>query len=914
MTFTRSAAVMWLAFRLCGCGDVDRPPQPLQQGGVAAETIAPHNLATYPIDRSGTTWIASHPSLPFTAVFEHDAVVFHGVQGHTSWDVPLARARIDCEPSGAIRPAERRDGPVAVTHRSANDDDRVWYTHGGEQLVSWYRMREAGLEQGFTVSREPDCVAPTGILTVRLSVGPEMVAVPSPAHERVTLRTAAGNDVATYSEVSALDASGRALEARLHAEPGAILVRIDACDADYPIEIDPLVATLQTKLVPSPVIGGNELGSAVAVSGDVAAMGHRGALHPSNSNIAWYGATYVFRRTSGAWQHEETLRPDADTVSVEFGASVALDGSWLYVGAPLDRTLGNGTGAVYVFAYEGGSWQKKSKLHAGDAAVDAGFGGRLALQGDRMLIGAVPYLGNDPCGAYLFERAGTTWTQSLKLNVPDGDSGNKCSVALDGDTAVVGVGGMDYASVWDAGSAFVFRKSSSSWPRTAQLTASDPGTSDHFGTAVGVAGDWIVVGAPLKHGPAGIGQGAVYAFSRSGASWTQTKQIFGDGAGSNDQFGLSVLFARDMLLVGSHAMEVSVYWPTGGDWTRRGLLSELNPTFGNALAMSGSTVLVGEGGYVYRLLRQAGDPCTVPEDCSTGFCADGVCCDVACAAPGVVDCLACSKAAGGAKDGVCGVAKAGVICRAAEGACDEPETCDGTGQICPDDRLVPTGEVCRPAAGECDHAEACKGNSKACPTDLKIPAGQVCRASRGDCDLPDTCDGKSSTCEDNVREAGLVCRPSVDICDEEESCNGSDGVCPPDAPKRLGTPCREAADECDRAETCDGWSVQCPADELRPAGQICRFHVSWCDVDETCDGIQPACPEDAIKVNGSPCPSGSCTDGLCYTSRQPAIGEDKSSCGCEVAGSRRRLPTWWLGVAGLLLSRRRRPKGNPSRE
>src|SRR5262249_52511827 len=69
--------------------------------------------------------------------------------------------------------------------------------------------------------------------------------------------------------------------------------------------------------------------------------------------------------------------------------------------------------------------------------------------------------------------------------------------------------------------------------------------------------------------------------------------------------------------------------------------------------------------------------CTLGSDCPTGFCADGVCCDSACGGSDPGDCQACSVAAGAARNGVCGQALIGTVCRPAAGVCDLPEVCDG---------------------------------------------------------------------------------------------------------------------------------------------------------------------------------------------------------------------------------------------
>ena len=70
------------------------------------------------------------------------------------------------------------------------------------------------------------------------------------------------------------------------------------------------------------------------------------------------------------------------------------------------------------------------------------------------------------------------------------------SVAVDGDTVVVGAPGDDDNNASGSGSVYVFTKDTDGvWNQT-KLTASDPAYNDGFGGSVGIDGDTIVVGAP----------------------------------------------------------------------------------------------------------------------------------------------------------------------------------------------------------------------------------------------------------------------------------------------------------------------------------------------------------------------------------------------------------------------------------
>ena len=138
-----------------------------------------------------------------------------------------------------------------------------------------------------------------------------------------------------------------------------------------------------------------------------------------------------------------------------FGQSVAIDGDTAVVGARRDDDGGSSSGSAYVYTRSGTTWTQQQKLVASDASASAGFGGSVAIDGDTIVIGANGDQGSG--SAYVFTRSGTTWTQSQKLTASDpaNDAEFGIHVGIDGDTAVVGAY-LDDTSVAGSGSAYVF--------------------------------------------------------------------------------------------------------------------------------------------------------------------------------------------------------------------------------------------------------------------------------------------------------------------------------------------------------------------------------------------------------------------------------------------------------------------------
>ena len=76
----------------------------------------------------------------------------------------------------------------------------------------------------------------------------------------------------------------------------------------------------------------------------------------------------------------------------------------------------------------------------------------------------------------------------------------------------------------DQGSAYIFVRSGATWSEQQKLTASDGAASDQFGWSVAISGDTAIIGAYLDDIGTNNDQGSAYIFVRSGTVWSQQQQ------------------------------------------------------------------------------------------------------------------------------------------------------------------------------------------------------------------------------------------------------------------------------------------------------------------------------------------------------------------------------------------------------
>ena len=271
------------------------------------------------------------------------------------------------------------------------------------------------------------------------------------------------------------------------------------------------------KLTASDAAAGDYFGWSVAISGDTVIVGAHQDDHLAGGNNS--GSAYVFRRDVGGvdnWGEVKKLTAFDAGVDDLFGRSVTISGDTAIVGAERDKDAGNDSGSAYVFQRDAGgagNWGLVVKLTASDAATKDRFGRWVDINGDTAVVGA--YFAGGSGSAYVFQRdvgGADNWGEVEKLTASDAALGDRFGVSVDinGDTVIVGA----YFTDGSSGSAYVFRRDAGgvdNWGEVKKLNASDTAAEDSFGSSVAISGDTAIVGAG-GNDDAGNMSGSAYVY------------------------------------------------------------------------------------------------------------------------------------------------------------------------------------------------------------------------------------------------------------------------------------------------------------------------------------------------------------------------------------------------------------------
>jgi hypothetical protein len=241
-------------------------------------------------------------------------------------------------------------------------------------------------------------------------------------------------------------------------------------------------------------------GAAVAIQGDSLFIGAPQAYVREFS--VGEGTVHVYERHGGTWMATDTLTASDAARGDAFGASLAVDGGTLLVGAPGDDGDSfDEAGSVYVFDQVGGAWVESQKLTVADPGPPyGGFGHAVDIKGNALVIGALRVTEDlEPIGfAYIFEKPGGTWQPVHEIREfgcnPFGNSLGG-SVAITTGLAIVGDADYQCHGTYGEGGFHLFGQVADDWENIGIVTASDAQSGDAFGFDLAVERNYVIAGA-----------------------------------------------------------------------------------------------------------------------------------------------------------------------------------------------------------------------------------------------------------------------------------------------------------------------------------------------------------------------------------------------------------------------------------
>jgi FG-GAP repeat protein len=325
-------------------------------------------------------------------------------------------------------------------------------------------------------------------------------------------------------------------------------------------------------------LGPQRFGTAVGVWGNWIAVASP-EDHPVSSTFA--GSVRFYERVWSSWE-PRGVKTHSDWDSGSTPSTIVMEDDMVVVGSSID-------GRAYSSHRSGSGWSAFSEIATppGWHSTDR-FGASLAISGDTLVIGAPREDGGlgfgappgnnsavDAGAAYVYTRSGNSWLFEayLKAPVPDAADYFGTSVAVRGDVVVVGAPREDGAwtgltadqnddSANNAGAAYVFRKIAGVWTGPEYIKAPFPQQEDWFGASVALGDGFLAVSSPNEDSDGASGEvgppndnlsgsGAVHVFDPVGLGWSFRVRLKAANAGFGDNLGGTLTTYEDTLIVGA---------------------------------------------------------------------------------------------------------------------------------------------------------------------------------------------------------------------------------------------------------------------------------------------------------------------------------------------------------------------------
>ncbi|MGK0357958.1 MAG: cysteine-rich repeat protein, partial [Bradymonadia bacterium] len=315
-------------------------------------------------------------------------------------------------------------------------------------------------------------------------------------------------------------------------------------------------------------------GAYIAVEGDLAVVG-----------AALAGDSTIYRRAAEGWREE---------LVVPFGARVATDGQHVVVGSC------GFTAQVTVLHQDPQEGWISQQLTRPLNAV-SGFGCALAIEGGLLVVGASG--GNHGGEVYTYRlQADGRWQMTERIFNPNREAGDLfgAALALDGDRLFIGAPSEDEIAFM-SGAVHLMRHTPEGWREAALLTASDAEGRDAFGASIDLWQDTLIVGAPAKADD-GVDAGAAYIFTNADGLWQQRARLRPLDLRANEDFGSAVAVRNAAAVVGAPGFgagrALRFVADAAGEWRLDAQLVSPHAggaEFGEAVALARET-FIGEPG------------------------------------------------------------------------------------------------------------------------------------------------------------------------------------------------------------------------------------------------------------------------------------------------------------------------------
>lgn len=341
----------------------------------------------------------------------------------------------------------------------------------------------------------------------------------------------------------------------------------------------------------------NQFGSTVSIAGDYILAGAPGQENDK-------GKACIFKRVGKNWNLQLCLAATTSENSTitQFGKSVSLTEDQAIIGAFQQNT--GKIGAAYVFERQGDSWGQTMEFLDPYTQVNGNFGSAVSISSNIAVIGAYSQAASKKGKVHIYKKTESTWEPDIIItsNSPTKSRRFGSSIMLSDDHLIIG----DYENgPQHEGSAYIYKHSDGIWTLKKTLKGGTITRNGDYGISVAISDNYAIVGAMSENHPTSKSKkkiGAAYVYRREGEHWHHQAKLVPIDISKNDNFGLSVSISGNHIIIGTEKDNASqgstyLYKNTQGVWeesfTFQAEDGNAQDQFGHAISISGDYLAIG---------------------------------------------------------------------------------------------------------------------------------------------------------------------------------------------------------------------------------------------------------------------------------------------------------------------------------
>ena len=318
------------------------------------------------------------------------------------------------------------------------------------------------------------------------------------------------------------------------------------------------------KIIPNNPAFSQEFGSSLTLYKNTLLIGATG-------DDAISGAVYVYEFNGSEWVESQKLAPEIPIFFQRFGAAVDVFQDMLIISSSGSDETGKASGTIYIYKQNSDEWILANTILSPGTNEQDLFGAAIRIVNSDHILVAAPR-GNGPVTeaglVYSYIKSNAEWIVNQIISPQNGRTNGLFGSSMDYSNGNLIVGSMQAQvdSMFSGEANLYTLDENKKWNHEYRFIPETPNHHDYFGATVVIDYDHIIIASPKWDKSNDDGDhGTAYIYTYSDSAWQTAGQLIPEEVEENDHFGLAMALDGNNLVVGS-SLDDSPHFNNGSSY------------------------------------------------------------------------------------------------------------------------------------------------------------------------------------------------------------------------------------------------------------------------------------------------------------------------------------------------------------